>query len=109
EADVLAVGHGLAVIVQGNDGRVLLYDCGKLGDPKVGRKTIAPALWWRGLRRIDTIVLSHADSDHFNGLDDLLDRFAIGIVRVPPGFGGPDNPLAEELLERVRRKGVALG
>jgi competence protein ComEC len=108
EADVLAVGHGLAVVVQGTDGRVLLYDCGKLGDPRVGRRTIAPALWSRQVRRIDTVILSHADSDHFNGLDDLLDRFSIGMVRVPPGFGGPDNPMAEALLERVRRRGVPL-
>jgi competence protein ComEC len=108
EADVLAVGHGLAVVVQGNDGRVMLYDCGKLGDPRVGRKVIAPALWARGVRRIERVVLSHADADHYNGLPDLLDRFAVGTVARPPGFGGPENPLAEDLLERVRARGIPI-
>src|SRR5262249_9985107 len=52
EADVLAVGHGLAVVIQGPDGRALLYDCGQLGDPHIGRRVIAPALWSRGLHRL---------------------------------------------------------
>ncbi|MFO0956044.1 MAG: ComEC/Rec2 family competence protein [Isosphaeraceae bacterium] len=108
EADVLAVGHGLSVAVYGADGRVLLYDCGRLGYPRVGRSSIAPALWSRGVRRLDAVALSHADSDHYNGLDDLLDRFEIGEVRIPPGFGGPSNPEADALVERIRARGVPL-
>jgi competence protein ComEC len=106
EADVLAVGHGLAVIIQTPGGRVLLYDCGRMGDPSVGRRIIAPALWSRGLARIDEVILSHADQDHFNGLPDLLDRFAVGMVRVPPGFGGAANPAADRLLDQVRSRGI---
>ena len=42
EAEVLAVGHGLAVIIRTPDGQTLLYDCGGMGDPAVGRRIIAP-------------------------------------------------------------------
>src|SRR5581483_1579382 len=80
EAEVLAVDHGLAVLIRSAEGRATLYDCGKLNDPHVGRRVIAPALWSRGLGRIDQVILSHADSDHYNGLPDLLDRFAVGEV-----------------------------
>ena len=31
----------------------------------------------------------HADSDHYNGLPDLLDRFEVGEVWVPLSFEGP--------------------
>ena len=86
EVEVLAVGHGLAVLIQDVDGRVILYDCGKMGDPRVGRRTIAPAVWSRGVRRIEAVVLSHADADHYDALPDLLDRFAIGAIFTPPGF-----------------------
>src|SRR5262249_57136414 len=65
-----------------------------------------PALWSRGLSRIDQVILSHADLDHFNGLPDLLDRFAIGTVRVPPGFAGPSNPAAERLIAGIRARGI---
>jgi competence protein ComEC len=106
EAEVLAVGHGLAVVVTTSDGRTWVYDCGRMRDPSVGRRIIAPALWARGIRHIDAVILSHADSDHYNGLLDLLDRFSIGVVRVPPGFAGPANPGTGALLDTVRGRGV---
>ena len=43
EAEFLAVGHGLAVFIHLPDGHTLLYDCGRLGDPTVGRRIVAPA------------------------------------------------------------------
>ena len=106
EAEFLAVGHGLAVLIHTPDGQTLLYDCGRLGDPTVGRRIIAPALWARGVSRIDTVFLSHADQDHYDGLPDLLDRFPIGEVRLPPGFAGADNPMATRLIEQLRARGV---
>ncbi|WP_168222167.1 ComEC/Rec2 family competence protein [Aquisphaera giovannonii] len=106
EGDVLAVGHGLAVTARLADGTTLLYDCGRMGDPRVGRRIIAPALWSRGITRIDQVFLSHADLDHYNGLPDLLDRFAVGEVVVPPGFGGEANPAASSLLDELRDRRV---
>jgi competence protein ComEC len=47
EADILAVGHGLAVVIHSPGGQAMLYDCGRMGDPSVGRRIIAPALWSR--------------------------------------------------------------
>jgi competence protein ComEC len=108
EAEVLAVGHGLAVIVQAPDGRAALYDCGQLGSPHVGRRVIAPALWSRRIHRLDMAIISHADADHYDGLPDLLDRFRVGAVCVPPGFAGPANPGAARLLDLVRARGVPI-
>jgi len=106
EVEVLAVDHGLAVIIRDGAGRTLLYDCGRMGDPKVGRRVIAPALWARGLSRIDEVVLSHADADHLDGLPDLLDRFRIGAIRVAPGFVGTDSAAATAALAAARACGV---
>ena len=108
DAEVLAVGHGLAVVISTGDGHTVVYDCGRMRDPSVGRRIVAPALWARGVRHIDMVVLSHADSDHYNGLPDLLDRFSVGEVRVPPGFASPANPGAVELLHLVRSRGVPI-
>ncbi len=106
EAEILAVGHGLATVIQSHDGHTILYDCGRMRDPSVGRRIVAPALWSRGVRHLDAVILSHADSDHYNGLPDLLDRFSIDAVRVAPGFGGESNPEAVALLDEVRSRGV---
>jgi competence protein ComEC len=61
EADVLAVGHGLAVLIHTPGGQVVLYDCGRMGEPTVGRRIIASALWSRGISRIDEVILIPAD------------------------------------------------
>jgi competence protein ComEC len=106
QGDVLAVGHGLAVVIQLPGGHTLLYDCGRMGDSHVGRRIIAPAIWSRGVNRIDSVYLSHADQDHYNALPDLLDRFSIGEVVIPPGFVSPENPGAEVLLDEVRKRGI---
>jgi competence protein ComEC len=108
EAEFLAVGHGLAALIHTPDGRTILYDCGRMGDPTVGRRIIAPALWSRGVSRIDTVFLSHADQDHYDGLPDLLDRFPIGEVRLPPNFAGVDNPMASRLIELLHARGVPI-
>jgi competence protein ComEC len=106
EGEILAVGHGLAVVLRLDDGTTLLYDCGRMGDPTVGRRVIAPALWSRGVTRLDSVYLSHADQDHYNALPDLMDRFAIGELVIPPAFSGDENPAARLLLERVRARGI---
>jgi competence protein ComEC len=106
EGDLFAVGHGLAVSLRLEDGHTILYDCGRMGDSHVGRRIIAPALWCRGITRLDEVYLSHADQDHYNALPDLLDRFRIGQIIIPPGFVSPENPGAALLLELLRARGI---
>lgn len=108
EVEFLAVGHGLATVIRGPDGSASLYDCGRSGDPSVGRRIAAPALWARGVRRIDRLVISHADADHYNGVPDLIERFTIGAMVVPDGFDEQNNPGARTLLEHARARTIAI-
>ncbi len=82
----LSVGHGSCIVMETPDGRTILYDAGSLAGPDVTRRQIAPFLWHRGIRRIDEVIFSHADLDHFNGVIELSDRFAIGQVTYTPTF-----------------------
>jgi competence protein ComEC len=102
----LAVGHGGCAVLELPNGRTLLYDAGTIGGPDVARRTIAPFLWNRGVRRIDEVFLSHADLDHFNGVAALLDRFAIGQVTCTPTFADKDNVPVRHTLAALERCGV---
>lgn len=85
-AQVLEVGHGLATVVELPDGRILVFDAGSISMGDVGARVVAPALWSRGVRRIDALMLSHSDQDHTSGVAALFERFAVGSLLYPPRF-----------------------
>lgn len=103
-----AVGHGGCTVIETPDGRTLLYDAGSLAGPDVTRRQIAPFLWHRGIRRIDEVIFSHADLDHFNGIVELLDRFAIGQVTCTPTFADKPTPGVKFALRTLRERRIPM-
>jgi competence protein ComEC len=104
----LAVGHGGCTVLETPDGRTILFDSGTIGGPEVTQRVIAPYLWHRGIRRIDDILISHADLDHFNGLPALLERFRIGRVLLTPTFAAKPTPGVHAALKAVTDAGVSM-
>lgn len=77
---VLDVGQGSANVLQLPGGAVVLVDGGGFSDNRVfdiGRRVVAPFLWANKIRTIDLIILTHADSDHINGLLFILRHFTV--------------------------------
>lgn len=74
----LDVGQGSALVIE-TATRTLLYDVGPRyysgGD--AGERVLAPYLHARGVRRIDALVVSHADQDHAGGLRGILQAIAV--------------------------------
>jgi competence protein ComEC len=103
---VVAVDHGSCAVIETPDGRVLLYDAGANAGPDVTKRRIAPFLWSRGIRRIDEVFLSHADLDHFNGLNALLDRFAVGQITLTPTFADKPTAGVHATLAAIERRGI---
>jgi competence protein ComEC len=109
----LAVGHGTCVVMELPSGQTILYDAGSLGAPEFASQTIASFLWSRGIDRLDAIVLSHADIDHYNAVPGLLERFPVGVVYVSPMMFDPtmtDGQAAapDYLRQALREHGVPL-
>jgi competence protein ComEC len=104
----LAVGHGGCTVIQTPDGRVLLYDTGAMRGPDLTERIIAPFLWSQNIHRIDDVVLSHADLDHFNGLIDLADRFAIGRVLCSPTFENKPTQAVRVTLKELQRRRIPI-
>lgn len=78
---LLDVGLGLSAVVRTQAG-TLVYDTGP-GFPSgfnTGSAVVAPFLHAQGVRRIDRLVISHADRDHAGGLPGLAARLPIGSV-----------------------------
>ena len=86
EVTAIDVGQGDSLLVVSPEGRTMLVDAGgPVGSVKeaaevqsgfdVGEEVVSPYLWWRGLRRLDVMVLSHAHSDHMGGMAAVMRSF----------------------------------
>jgi competence protein ComEC len=66
--DVLDVGNGLAVTVR-TASHAITYDAGPTwnADMDSGSRIVVPFLRGEGVRKLDGLVISHADDDHYGG------------------------------------------
>lgn len=103
-----SVGHGCAVVVRSPSGATLLYDAGTLMSPERAVRAISACLWSQGLVRIDALVLSHPDVDHFNAVPALLERFSVKAVYVTSGMGNSEKAAVVALREAISRSGVPI-
>ena len=73
----LDVGQGEALLVQFPNGRRLLVDAGGVvGEGRdLGDRVVGPALRARGIRRLDYLLVTHADADHIGGAATLVQQF----------------------------------
>lgn len=104
----LAVGHGTAILVEDPSGRVLLYDGGSMSGGEAASRKISQVLWHRGISAIDEIIVSHADSDHFNALTGIFDKFRVGMVSVGPSFAARDDRETEAFYGRLHLRGIPI-
>ena len=77
---VIDVGNGLASLLELPGGHTILIDGGGFSDNAafdVGARVLAPLLWRKKIRTVDTLILSHPDSDHLNGFIYIADNFHV--------------------------------
>lgn len=115
EATVLDVGQGDSIFIAFPDGRTMLIDGGGLSGAEhiaghqvgfdVGEQVVSPYLWSRGLKKLDVVLLTHADHDHIDGLHAVLDNFHVGQLWVGRD---EDRPAYRHLIAETRARGVAI-
>jgi competence protein ComEC len=104
------VGQGDATLLELPDTSRVLVDAGGApfggGSFDVGRRVLAPALWARGVRTLDSLVITHGDPDHIGGAAAVIDDFApVQLWEGIPVFA--HRPL-QDVLNRARAAGVQL-
>lgn len=114
----LDVGQGDAMLLVFPGGKTMLLDSGgrlnfdsdeeaELGEDVfvedsigIAEAAVMPALWRRGIKRLDWIVASHGDADHAEGFGDIVRSFDIGqVVRAV----SPLNNLPSDLFDQAAR------
>jgi competence protein ComEC len=72
------VGQGDATLVRFPRGSMMVVDAGGRSGPSsfdVGDRVVAPVLRQIGVRRLDTLALTHGDADHVGGARALIEEF----------------------------------
>jgi competence protein ComEC len=83
ELTAIDVGQAESLFLAFPDGKRMLLDGG--GFPVSGRRrrprleigedVVSPYLWYRSIRRLDAVALSHAHEDHIGGLAAVIENF----------------------------------
>lgn len=103
---MLDVGQGDATLLEFPEGQRMLVDAGGASGPRfdIGDRVIGPALRARGIRRLDVLVLTHADADHVSGARQVLRDFSPGAIWA--GVSSPDDPLLRRVAAEARARGL---
>lgn len=78
---ILDVGQGLAVVAQTRQ-HSLVFDAGPrfTADSDAGNKIVVPFLRALGISQLDTLVVSHSDSDHSGGAQSILQAIPVTMM-----------------------------
>lgn len=111
EASFLDVGHGSSTLLQYPSGMNILIDGGgpapgSSGSPSAGERIIAPFLWHKGIRRLDAVVITHPDADHYNGLGFILEHFSPTLLWVRDK-NGHDHAF-QELIRFASKRNISV-
>ena len=100
------VGQGDCVLLRTPE-TVILSDCGSSTTDTAGKMRLDPLLRSQGITRLDTVLMSHADEDHVNGLRWLLaedDKITVGRLVMPAAGRGEEK--YEVMADLARKKGA---
>ncbi len=93
DAHVLDVGQGLAIVLQTRRS-TLIFDTGASfrGGGSVAEQVVVPFLKSKGIRRVDGLIVSHADIDHSGGVRPIHEFAEVGAMLVGESLREKDLP-----------------
>ncbi|MGE7910169.1 DNA internalization-related competence protein ComEC/Rec2 [Lysinibacillus xylanilyticus] len=71
---------------------------------EVGRQVVVPFLKGRGIRDIDIFIATHADADHVEGAEEILQEINMREIHLTPG--SMDKPVMRDLLMEAKKQKV---
>lgn len=83
---LLAIGGGQCAVIEPPGGRVVVIDAGSQSTSDPLRRVIAPFLRDRGITSVDTVVITHANFDHYSAAGEIVESYGAREVLAGPSF-----------------------
>lgn len=68
---------------------------------EVGKQVVVPFLKGKGIRAIDIFIATHADADHVEGAEEVLQEIKMKEIHVTPG--SLEQPVMRDLLKEAKK------
>ncbi|MBC8468354.1 MAG: DNA internalization-related competence protein ComEC/Rec2 [Planctomycetes bacterium] len=106
----LDVGHGQAILARLPGKANILFDAGSRSKSDIGRRVVNPFLDYNGINKIDAIFISHNDTDHINGIPEVVEHCKVGCVYTNNDFFGRTDQWGTEkyLNDYLIEKGLTI-
>ena len=112
----LDVGQGDSIFIEFPTGQRMLIDGGGVAAGRfldlrdestfsIGENVVSPYLFSRRIRKLDTVVLTHAHNDHMDGLFSVIENFQVGEFWLGRN---PMTPRYRDLIERIQEKQIPI-
>jgi competence protein ComEC len=98
----LDIGQGDSLLIETPEHTSILVDAGSNGRVVEQLGEVLP--WWQ--RKIDYILITHPDHDHYGGFESVLQKYQVGEVL----WAGDEDPAAafQSLLQDIRKRGIPM-
>lgn len=76
---MLDVGQGDGIFIRGPEGTTYFIDGGSSDVEQLGKYRIEPYLKSQGVGELDYVFITHGDTDHYSGIEEMIGRQTIGV------------------------------
>lgn len=79
---MLYVGQGECVVIKTGANTAVISDCGSTSEKEIAHYLVVPFLKASGVKRIQTVFVSHSDSDHSGAVGELITEAENAGIRI---------------------------
>ena len=103
----LDVSEGDASVIEFPDNKICIVDGGRRSDyVDYGKKVLMPFLHSKGIVKINTVIATHPDVDHYGGLITVLENFKVDKLFI--NGSSKTTFLYRKLLKTAKDKGIPI-
>lgn len=73
---------------------------------EVGRQVVVPYLKARGIRHIDALIITHADADHMEGAEEVMQEIAVRELHITPNSW--QKPIMQQVLAEAQQQNITI-